>query len=182
MQKVDAVLAENPGVPLDDLVASRKINNDQKLQAQKKPALQAQLTQLEEQLAQYRKIDQEYQQRVSTEKELLQSSHKAELEKLRETLKAEAAIEQQKVFKQRLLVLSRFLRTAAARRQTEDDDSEETKAFEGALLLVYGGDPSAVAAAEKLIDGAEESVPSTEGTLLNVTCELLARTTLRTLC
>lgn len=171
MQKVDAVLAEHPNTSLDDLVASRKINNDQKAQALKKPGLQSQLAQLEEQLSQYRKIDQEYQQRVVTEKELLNSSHKVELEKLRETLKAEAAIEQQKAFKQRLLVLSRFLRAAAARRQQDDDESDETKAFEGALLLVYGGDPSAVAAAEKLIDGAEESVPSTEGTLLNVTCK-----------
>ena len=49
MQKVDSIIAENPGVSLDDLVASRKINNDQKAQALKKPVLQVQLAQLEEQ-------------------------------------------------------------------------------------------------------------------------------------
>ncbi|KAF2097515.1 hypothetical protein NA57DRAFT_77772 [Rhizodiscina lignyota] len=169
MQKVDAIIAEFPDLSLDDLVNTRKINADQRAQALKKPGLQAQLAQFEEQLAQCKKFEQEYQHRLSAEKELLQTGHKAELEKMKETVKAEAAIEAQKSFKQRLLVLSRFLRAAAARRQREDDDSEETKAFEGALLLVYGGDPAAVAAAEKLIDGTEESVPSTEGTVLNIT-------------
>lgn len=169
MQKVDSIVAENPGVSLDDLVASRKINNDQRAQALKKPALQAQLTQLEEQLAQYKKFDQEYQQKLTTEKELLQSSHKAELEKLRETLKAEAAIEAARTFKSRMLIFSRFLREAATRRQ-QDDGSDISKAFEGALVLVYGGDARAVVAAEQLIDGADEAVPSTEGTPLEVTC------------
>ncbi|OCK80174.1 hypothetical protein K432DRAFT_416868 [Lepidopterella palustris CBS 459.81] len=169
MQKVDSIIAENPGVSLDDLVATRKINNDQKAQALKKPSLQAQLIQLEEQVAQYKKFDQEYQQRLANEKAVLQSTHKEELEKLRDTLKAEAAIEAQKVFKERFLTLSRFLRAAAARRQLEDDDTDLTKAFEGALLLVYGGDASAVTAAEKLIEGSEDNVTSTEGVPLSVT-------------
>jgi len=171
MQKVDSIIAENPGVSLDDLVSSRKINNDQKAQALKKPALQTQLSQLEEQLAQYKKFDQEYQQKLTTEKELLQTSHKEELEKLRETLKAEAAIEAAQTFKARMLTFSRFLRAAATRRQ-QDDGSDITKACEGALVLVYGGDAGAVIGAEKLIDGADEPVPSTEGTLLEVTCTL----------
>lgn len=170
MQKVDSIIAENPGVALDDLVASRKINNDQKAQALKKPVLQAQLAQLEEQVVHYKKFDQEYQQKLATEKALIQSAHNEELEKLRETLKAEAAIELEKTFKERILILSRFLRAAAARRQLEDDDTDVTKAFEGALLLVYGGDASAVTAAEKLIQGSEDTVPSTEGVPLSVTC------------
>ncbi|KAK5015286.1 hypothetical protein LTR60_002324 [Cryomyces antarcticus] len=168
MQKVDSIVAANPSSSLDDLVASRKINNDQKTQALKKPALQASLTQLEDQISQYKKFDQEYQQRLNTEKELLQSSHKDELDKLREAVEAEAKIEAQKESKERLLMLSRFLRAAAARRQNEEDQSEEGKAFEGALLLVYGGDPSAVLAAEKIIEGADEPVPSVEGDLLTV--------------
>lgn len=169
MQKVDSIIAENPGVSLDDLVASRKINNDEKAKALKKPGLQIQLAQLEEQVALYKKFDQEYQQKIATEKALLQSAHTEELEKLRETLQAEAAIELEKIFKERILILSRFLRAAAARRQLEDDDTDVTKAFEGALLLVYGGDASAVTAAEKLIQGSEDTVPSTEGVPLSVT-------------
>lgn len=91
---------------------------------------------------------------------------------MRETIKAEAKLEQQRIVKEKLLTLSRFLRAAAARRQLEDDDSDLTKAFEGALLQVYGGDAAAVMAAEKLIDGASDGVPSTEGVVLGITCRL----------
>jgi signal recognition particle GTPase len=127
---------------------------------------------LEEQIAQYKKFDAEYQEKHAREKEILQKSHSSELEALREAVKAEAAIEQKKAFREKLLTLSRFLRAAAARRQLEDDDSDLTKAFEGALLQVYGGDAVAVSAAEKLIDGTEDSVPSTEGVQLSVTCTI----------
>ena len=55
-QKIDAIIAENPNVSLDDLVSQRKINNDQKAAAVKKPQLQLQLAAFEEQIAQYRKF------------------------------------------------------------------------------------------------------------------------------
>lgn len=168
-QKVDSIIDANPGVSLDDLVTQRKINADQKAQAEKKPALQAQLAQYEEQFGHYKSYGEELEVKFAKEKELLAKTHSGELDQLRETLKAEAALEQQKLLKEKLLVLSRFLRAAAARRQLEDDDSDLTKAFEGALLQVYGGDPAAVMAAEKLIEGAEDSVPSTEGVQLSIT-------------
>ncbi|KAF2118906.1 hypothetical protein BDV96DRAFT_596714 [Lophiotrema nucula] len=169
MQKAESIIEANPGVPLDELLASRKLNADQKAQIQKKPGLQAQLAQFEEQLAQYKKFDEEYQHKVTQEKELLHQTHSQEIEKLRDVLKAEAEVESKKAFKEKILTLSRFLRAAAARRQLEEDDSDLTKAFEGALLLVYGGDAAAVGAAEKLIDGSDDSVPSTEGVSLSVT-------------
>lgn len=125
---------------------------------------------MEEQLSQYKKFDQEYQNKIAQEKELLQKSYSEELETLRDTLKTEAVLEQKKIFREKFLTLSRFLRAAAARRQLEEDDSDLTKAFEGALLLVYGGDAQAVAAAEKLIDGTDDNVSSTEGVALSVTC------------
>lgn len=178
LQKIDSIIAENPEQSLDDLVKSRKINQDQKAQALKKPALQASLNQLEEQLAQYKVFDQEAKQRLAAEKEALQTAHRDELEKLRSTLKAEAEAEAIKEGRERLLIFSKFLRAAAARRQLEDSESEESKAFEGALLLVYGGDANAVAAAEKIIDGADEGVPSTEGTILSFTCKSHIRPTL----
>ena len=171
-QKVDSIIAANPGVSLDDLLASKKINADQKAQAERKPGLQAQLAQYEEQYTNYKKYGDELEAKFAKEKEVLSKSHSSELETLRGTIKAEAALEQQKIVKEKLLTLSRFLRAAAARRQLEDDDSDLTKAFEGALLQVYGGDAGAVMAAEKLIEGAEEGVPSTEGVVLSVTCKL----------
>ncbi|KAF2855233.1 hypothetical protein T440DRAFT_206599 [Plenodomus tracheiphilus IPT5] len=168
-QKVDSILAANPGVSLDDLVASRKINNDQKAQAEKKPGLQAQLAQLEEQYGHYKKYGDELEAKHNKEKELLSKSHSSELEALRDTIKAEAALEQQKVVKDKLLAFSRFLRAAAARRALQDDDSELSKGFEGALLQVYGGDAAAVAAVEKLVDGSGDKIPSVDGTELDVT-------------
>ncbi|KAF2033528.1 hypothetical protein EK21DRAFT_58425 [Setomelanomma holmii] len=172
MQKTDTIIEANPGVSLDDLVASRKINADQKASAEKKPGLQAQRAQLEEQYSHFQRYGQEQEEKFAREKEILHKSHSSELEALRDTSKAEAVLEQKKLLKEKILTLSRFLRAAAARRQLEDDNSELTKAFEGALLQVYGGDATAVLAAEKLIEGAEDGVPSTEGVVLSVSCKI----------
>jgi len=177
-QKVDSIIAANPGVSLDDLLASRKINADQKAQAERKPGLQAQLAQYEEQYTNYKKYGDELEAKFAREKEVLSKAHSGELETLRQTIKAEAALEQQKIVKEKLLTLSRFLRAAAARRQLGDDDSDLTKAFEGALLQVYGGDAGAVMAAEKLIEGTEEGVPSTEGVVLSVSYSQLKQAAL----
>jgi len=174
MIKVDSIISENPDMTLDQLVSARKINADQKAQALKKPSLQTQLAQLEEQIAQYRKFEEEFSQRHNADKEELTASHQKELEELRSQIKPvepEKPSEPAVPLRDSLLSLSRFLRAAAARRMLEDDDSEETKAFEGALLLLYGGDETAVDAMEKLIEGAEEGVTSTEGALLSVTCK-----------
>lgn len=176
MSKVTEIVAANPDVSLDELVSTRKINADQRAQYQKRPALQEQLKDLEDQLAAYKKFEEELQSKAAQEKEILRKGHSEELAKLRDVLKEEAALEVKKTFREQFLTLSRFLRAAAARRQLPEDDSNElSKAFEGALLQVYGGDPSAVAAAEKLIEGSHDSVPSTDGDLLSVTCEFGCR-------
>ncbi|KZF20626.1 hypothetical protein L228DRAFT_269927 [Xylona heveae TC161] len=177
-QKVDSIIAENPDISLDELVATRKINNDQKTQALKKPALQASLAQLEEQVSHYKKFDQEYQTRMATEKALLESTHKKEMGELKDAIRAEAKAEAEKDDKERLLVFSKFLRAAAAKRQFIDEETEESKAFEGVLLLVYGGDASAVASIERLIDGTADQVTATDGTLLNYTFQQVKQASL----
>ena len=171
-QKVDSIIAENPDVSLDELLSSRKINTDQKAQAQKKPSLQASLAQFEEQLAQYKQFDEEYQKRIAAEKSALETSHKDELEKIRDATISEARVESKKESKDNLLILSKFLRAAAAKRQGGDETSPENRAFEGALLLVYGGDASAVTAIEKLISGSDETVPTVDSTPSEFTCKL----------
>lgn len=169
---MDAIIAENPGKSLDELVASKKINADQKAQAQKKPGLQNQLAQIEEQLAQYKKIDGEYQAQAASSKQELEEKHRAELERVRESAKDEAEAKVKNVVKQKLLLFSQFLRAAAAKRIVEEEaDTEESKAFEGALLLVYGGDEKAVEAAENIVEGSDDFVPSVEGQALNVKCK-----------
>ena len=171
-QKVDSIITENPDLSLDELLSSRKINNDQKAQAQKKPSLQASLAQLEEQIAQYKQFDEEYQKRLATEKHTLESTHKDELEKLKDTVATEVKAEGQKEAKDNLLILSKFLRAAAAKRQGGDETSPENRAFEGALLLVYGGEAGAVVAMEQLISGSDEKVPTVDQTLSEFTCKL----------
>jgi len=164
-------MAENSGTTLDELLASRKINQDQKAQAQKKPSLQASLAQLEEQIAQYKQFDEDYQKRLSAEKSALETSHKDELQKAKEAAVAETIAEGKKEAKDNLLALSKFLRAAAAKRQSGDETSAENRAFEGALLLVYGGEVGAVVAMESLIAGADEKVPTVDQTPSDFTCK-----------
>ena len=86
---------------------------------------------------------------------------------------AEAMESAEEEFRERLLVLSRFLRAAAAMRRTGDETSSDSRAFEGALLQVYGGTDEAVTAMLKLIHGADEKVPSVDVEPLDVTCRCL---------
>ncbi len=156
---------------LDELLSARKINQDQKAQAQKKPSLQASLAQLEEQIAQYKQFDEDYQKRLSAEKSALETAHIDELQRVKEAAIAETAAEGKKEAKENLLVLSKFLRAAAAKRQGGDETSPDNRAFEGALLLVYGGEVGAVVAMESLIAGSDEKVPTVDQTPSEFTCK-----------
>lgn len=172
MQKTDSVITENPGVSLDDLVAQRKLNNDQRSAALKKPGLQAQRADLEERIEHYRKFDSDYQTKFSKQREDLTAAHAKEVASLRQQLQGEAASASSAELRKKLLTFSQFLRAAAAKRTVEEEaDSEESKAFEGALLLVYGGDFTAVDTALSIIEGSSEPVPSIEGIPLQVDCE-----------
>lgn len=173
MQKIDLIIADNPGVSLDDLVAQRKINADQKNAALKKPQLQAQLAQLEEQIQQYRKFDADYQSQMQKQKEDLTTQHEKELEKVKNDTRLEGVTNGAAELRKKLLIFSQFLRLAAAKRMVEEEaDTAESKAFEGALLLVYGGDETAVDTAISLIEGSEKPCPSIDGTLMPFTCKL----------
>jgi hypothetical protein len=172
MAKTDAVIKENLNVSLDDLVAQRKLNQDQKAQALKKPQLQAQLVTLEEQVQQYKKFDAENQAQIQKLKEELTSTHSQELEKIKQETQAQAVAQAEAELKKKLLIFSQFLQAAAAKRIAEEDpETDENKAFEGTLLLVYGGDQKAVDTALNLIEGSDEQVTSIEGTLLPVKCK-----------
>jgi hypothetical protein len=129
------------------------------------------LSQFEEQLAQFKQFDDESQKRLTSEKSALETSHKEELEKARDASVAEAKAEGEKQSKDNLLVLSKFLRAAAAKRQGGDENSPENRAFEGALLLVYGGELGAVTAMEKLISGSDEMVPTVDGVPSDFSCK-----------
>ncbi|KAJ9161009.1 Transcription factor CBF NF-Y histone domain-containing protein [Coniochaeta hoffmannii] len=172
--KTDSLIASHPDKSLDELVAAKIINADQKAQVLKKPGLQAQLAQLQEQLTQYLKVDQEYRGRLASEKaafeksltEKLEKEHQAELAKFKE----ESEKSTSKTLHDNLLVLSQFLRLAAARRAEEaDSQADENLALEGVLLNVYSGDENAVATMLKLVQGVEEPTRSTSGETLKTT-------------
>ncbi|KAJ5042076.1 uncharacterized protein L3040_004634 [Drepanopeziza brunnea f. sp. 'multigermtubi'] len=172
--KVDSIVAENPDKSLDELVASRKINADQKAQLLKKPALQASLTQLEDQIAQYKKFDQEYKSKLQSEKADLEKTfaerHSKELEEAVSSAKSEAAASAIQEQQDNLLLLSQFLKLAAIRRgEDELAEQEESKALEGLLAQVYAGDASAVAAMLSLIQGSSETIMSVNQEALSVT-------------
>lgn len=167
--KVDAIIAENPGKSLDDLVAEKKINADQKAQVLKKPALQGSVAQIEEQITHYKEFAAQYEQRLATQKTELEKAHKEELDAIKENAVSEANESSQTDLRQCLLRLSKFLCAAATMRRSGDETSSLTRAFEGVLYQVYGGSHEAVNSMLKLIDGVDEKVVSVEGETLDIT-------------
>ncbi|KAI1404436.1 hypothetical protein F4819DRAFT_483609 [Hypoxylon fuscum] len=172
--KTDALIDSHKDKSLDELVAAKIINADQRTQRLKKPQLESQLAQFEEQLAHCKKVDEEYRSRAAQEKASLEKSltDKAEKEKADaiNQLKEQAAIETKKVQRENLLVLSQFLRLAAARRTEEADSGlDENMALEGVLLNVYSGDDNAVSTMVKLIEGSDEKTFSVNGDELQTT-------------
>ena len=165
--KTDALLAEHKGKTVDELVAARIINNDQKAQILKKPALQEQLAQLEQQLDQYIKVDKQYRTKAAEDKAAWEQT----AEKAKADAVAEAKADFAKTQRTNMLLVSQFLRLAAFRREEESDpESDESQAIEGALLLLYAGDESAVDAILKLVEGSEDRILSVPGEQLQTTC------------
>ncbi|KAI9647295.1 hypothetical protein NHQ30_003678 [Ciborinia camelliae] len=172
--KVDNVLAENTGKTLDELVATRKINADQKAQILKKPSLQASLAQLEEQIAQYKKFDQEYKTKIQVEKAEFEKTFNErasrELEEKVNAAKELVAKEKAEEQEHNLLLITKFLCLAALRRSPENDPNlEENKGIEGLLTQVYSGDEAAVAAMTKIIQGSDEACFSVNNEELTTT-------------
>ncbi|KAK5660642.1 hypothetical protein OQA88_12005 [Cercophora sp. LCS_1] len=167
--KIETIVNEHKGKDLDELVASKIINADQKASLLKKPALQAQLAQLEEQLAQQKKIELEHRVRVAeVEKTLTENFQKEKASAIAE-VKDQAAAEAKATLHSNLLVLSQFLRLAAARRAEGEDTSDEGQALEGVLLHIYSGDEAAVTAMLKLVGGSDEQTTGTNGEQLQTT-------------
>ncbi|KAL2420131.1 hypothetical protein ABEF95_007196 [Exophiala dermatitidis] len=167
--KADAVISENPNVSLDDLVAAKKLNVDQKAQILKKPALQAQLAQLEEQLSSFRAFAQELEERFAKEKSSLIEAHELAIASVKEEATRDIEDIKVKAVEDSLRVVSHFLHAAASKRQSEDADSDEGRAFEGALLLVYQGNEASLTALKNLVHGTDDKVPDVNGESLEIT-------------
>jgi len=171
MMKVDTIILEHPNLSLEELVATKKINADQKAQAMKKPGLQTQLNQLEQQIVQYKKVESELISRFTSEKEEQSRKHDAHTKEQVSKAEHRAVKKHERELRKKFRTISQFLNVAAAKRNVEEEaESEESKAFEGVLLLLYGGDDQAVEAVIGLVDGHDKPVPSVEGQPLNISC------------
>ncbi|OOQ84118.1 hypothetical protein PEBR_31834 [Penicillium brasilianum] len=166
--KIDAIIAENQGKSLDDLIAEKKINADQKAQALKKPALQASIAQIEEQIGHYKQFAAQYEARLESQKATLEKAHQEELEAVRANAIADATETSSRVLREQLLTLTKFLCAAANMRHAGETESPESRAFEGVLFQVYGGNRKAVDSMIKLVDGADEKVVGVEGDALEL--------------
>jgi hypothetical protein len=154
---LDGLVAEHKGKKLDELVADRIINADQKAQILKKPALKEQLAQLEEKQSLLAKMAVDLESVVTAKV----------TEKLTEQFvkeKAEAAELAEADLNQKFLTLSMFLRFVADRRAEEADPAmDQNAALETVLAICFGGDEDAVVAMKKLVDGVQEHVVSSSG-------------------
>jgi len=173
--KVDGIVAENKDKTLDQLVAEKKINADQKAQLLKKPALEASLAQFRAQIEQYKKFDQEYKTASAAEKAQFEKTFteraSKELEEAVSAAKTEALAVAKQEQESGFLALSQFLRLAAIRRgEDEDPELPENVALEALLVKVYTGDITAVGAMSKIIEGSTDSVTTQAGDVLGVTC------------
>ena len=157
---------------------AKLINSDQKAQLLKKPALQAQLKQYEEQVTLSRQVEKELVDRFAVQKAQLIEQHQAELARRRDEVTVEANKTLSKKLDEDLLVLSQFLHAAAAKRQTAEAESEEGRAFEGALLLVYQGNNASLTTLKNLIAGSEDKVTSTLGEPLEYTFEQIKQSSI----
>ncbi|KAG0130237.1 hypothetical protein HOY82DRAFT_579332 [Tuber indicum] len=82
----------------------------------------------------------------------------ARLEKAVDEAKAEAQKETDEAARAKILTVVKFLRLAGHRRNNKSADEDEDEAIERVLVLVYGGDQSAIDACLNLSNGSEEPV------------------------
>lgn len=180
--KTQSIILENKDKTIEQLLAAKIINADQKRQVDNKPALEAELARTEDQLAQVLKLDEEWRATVAsvkadTEKKLTEKHEQDKAEAVADAVaeaesKTKAAVSQ--TLEDGFLVLSQFLRLAADRRlESENSTADADLAVEGVLLKVYSGDDNAVAAISKLYHGSDDTTTAIDGTELATTCTLI---------
>ena len=124
---------------------------------------------------QYRTFGQQYEARFAEEKAALQTSHEAEITKVKLHTVEQTTLELAEKYDRDLLLFSQFLHAAAAKRQSDDADTPEGRAYEGVLLLAYQGNNTSLQILRKFVQGSSHQVPDTDGELLDYTFAELRR-------
>ena len=181
VSKTEATITESGGLSLDALLEKRKINADQKAQIQKKPQLEAQLSQLEEQQKNYTELIQDLEARFEQEKSSLVESHNAEIEKVREEATHSSTTASTSKVKDALQVACQFLHAAAYQRQREDVGENEKQAYEAVLFHLYQGNSSALDTLVSVVEGTEVNVSDPSGDPIEYTFAQLKLSALATL-
>lgn len=162
---------KSKGKTPEELVELKIINADQKKQVDNLNSLKAEVARLEEQLAQYEKIDGEYRAQVASVKSDIEKTYEQDKADAVAEVKKQAEEDAKKSLHDGLLVLSQFLRLAAHRRAEAPESTEdEDQALEGILLGVYGGDEAAVNVMLRLCEGTEDKTAGVGGETLQTTC------------
>lgn len=169
VSKTETTITDHPGVSLDDLVKQKKINADQKAQIQKKPQLEAQLAQLEEQQKNYTDLTHDLEARFEKEKASLNEAHEAEIEKVKDELSQSSTTATTSKIKEALHVTCQFLHAAAFQRQRDDVEESEKQAYEAVLFHLYQGNSTALETLTKVVEGQQEKVADPSGDLLDFT-------------
>lgn len=170
--KTQALVDEHKskGKTPEELVQLKIINPDQKKQVDNLNSLKAEVARLEEQLAQYEKIDGEYRAQIASVKADIEKSFEQDKADAVAEVKKQAEADAKKSLHDGLLVLSQFLRLAAHRRAEAPESTEdEDQALEGILLGVYGGDEAAVNVMLRLCEGTEDKTVGVGGETLETT-------------
>lgn len=159
----------------------KKINPDQKAQVQKKPQLEAQLAQLEEQSKNYTELTADLEARFDKEKATLTAAHEAEIEKLKEENSQSSTTSTASKVKEALHVTCQFLHAAAFQRQRDDVEESEKQAYEAVLFHLYQGNATALETLTKVVEGQEDKVVEPSGDVLEFTYAQLKTSALSTL-
>lgn len=138
------------------------------------------MAQLEEQVAQYTKFDQEYKTKAQADKALLEKTFteraSKELEEAVASVKSEARDSAVKNQQQSLMTISQFLRLAAVQRGNEENaEQAENQALEALLGAIYAGTNGAVTAMINLIEGSEDAITLTDGQPSSITCKFSSK-------
>lgn len=159
----------------------KKINADQRAQLSKKPQLEAQLAQLEEQQKNYTELTADLELRFEKEKASLAEAHEAEIEKLKEENNQSSSTTATSKVKDALHVTCQFLHAAAYQRQRDDVEESEKQAYEAVLFHLYQGNSTALETLTKVVEGQEDKVVEPSGDVLDFTYAQLKVSALSTL-
>ncbi|RPA99969.1 hypothetical protein L873DRAFT_1681861 [Choiromyces venosus 120613-1] len=148
----------------EEKATTRLINDDERNKILGKPITLAVYKELKECYANLLKASELEDKRLEAERVEAQ----ARLEKAVEEAKVEALKEIDQAARAKILTVVKFLRLAGHRRNEKSGDEDEDEAIERVLVLVYGGDQSAVDACLKLADGSEEPVDDFQVSYLRI--------------